>query len=221
MFIIILTLSLSACGTTQEPVGNTGNGNSNGDITEIMEGKMETKLIEVKPNVYQYILKNQTEKEITLEFSSSQRYDYTLTTKNGEEVYRFSSLTSFLQVLGEETLKQGEELTYDIDLSEIGVEAGDYVLTVWLTPSTGVTGKVTKDITIPENLSEHADGIFKGQIDPHTIEVEIDGVNKAFELGELQSIDFSHLTINQTVTIKYTVNQLGQNLLEELLIPEQ
>ncbi|WP_081742118.1 BsuPI-related putative proteinase inhibitor [Mesobacillus boroniphilus] len=80
--------------------------------------------------------------------TSSQRYDYSVKTKDGKEVFLFSSVASFLQVLGEEKLKQGESLTYDIDLHELSLEQGEYTLTVWMTPKGGKKYEVSKEFTV-------------------------------------------------------------------------
>ena len=96
----------------------------------------------------QYEVKNQTEKEVKLEFSSSQRFDYSVETKTGEQVYLFSSLAMFIAVLGEETVKPGEILSYEIDLHGLDLKAGDYLLTAWMTPKEGKVYQVTKEFTV-------------------------------------------------------------------------
>jgi hypothetical protein len=135
----------NAGGSPQDQQGDEQkeqNGVVAGEIVPLIEDKGNGKLV--------YSVKNQTEKPVTLEFTSSQRIDYKLTTKgeNPKDVFLFSSVASFMQAIGTETMKQGEELKYDIDLSKVDVEPGEYVLEVWMTTKNGEMYKVKTDYTI-------------------------------------------------------------------------
>jgi hypothetical protein len=137
---------IAGCGMgTIEPVQNQ-NGNTNGK--GIVAGEMVPSLIEKGPLLYEYQVKNQTEKEVTLEFTSSQRFDYSVQTKEGKEVFLFSSVVSFLQALGEEKVKQGEELVYEMNLLDLQLAQGEYKLTAWMTPKEGKKYSVTTKFTI-------------------------------------------------------------------------
>lgn len=106
----------------------------------IWEGRLEPSLTETSPGKFAYSVKNQTEREVKLEFTSSQRYDFAVKNSAGETVYLFSSVALFAQGLGEEVIKQGEALTYEIDASGLGLEKGEYTLEAWLIPKDGKTG---------------------------------------------------------------------------------
>ncbi|WP_169306714.1 BsuPI-related putative proteinase inhibitor [Cohnella pontilimi] len=108
----------------------------------IWVGRLEPSLTETSAGKYTYSVKNQTEREVRLEFTSSQRYDFAVKNSKGETVYLYSSLASFAQVLGEEVIKQGEALSYEIDTTALGLEKGDYTLEAWLTPRDGKTASV-------------------------------------------------------------------------------
>ncbi|MEW8969894.1 MAG: BsuPI-related putative proteinase inhibitor [Mesobacillus sp.] len=142
--IVLMGLLVTGCGN--------GNQVSNNDEDQggagIVAGEMAASLAEENPLIFQYEVKNQTEKEVTLEFTSSQRYDYSVKTKDGKEVFLFSSVASFLQALGEEKVKQGEAMSYEIDLHELSLEKGDYVLSVWMTPKGGEKYEVTKEFSV-------------------------------------------------------------------------
>lgn len=155
-----MAMLLSACGTGD---GGTDQGQHDGDLTTGNGGEKENEsLLETEDDqensdeaidtaaadlvpeiqedgtlVFQYHVSNPTEEEITLAFSSSQKYDYSVETKAGEEVFLFSSAAMFLQAQEEEVLSQGEELVFDIDLNELHLSDGEYVLKVWLTPAEG------------------------------------------------------------------------------------
>ncbi|GAM15720.1 BsuPI-related putative proteinase inhibitor [Mesobacillus selenatarsenatis] len=144
LMILLLGLLMTGCGTGNQVSNNSENKGGAG----IVAGEIAASLTEESPLIFQYEVKNQTEEEVTLEFTSSQRYDYSVKTKDGKEVFLFSSVASFLQALGEEKLKQGESLTYDIDLHELNLEKGDYILTVWMTPKGGKKYEMSKEFTV-------------------------------------------------------------------------
>lgn len=139
--LLILGFLLVGCG-------KANSNDTNIDGSGIVAGEITAALKETSPLVFQYEVKNQTEKEVKLEFSSSQRIDYSVETPKGEQIYLYSSLTMFLAVLGEETIKQGEFLSYEIDLHELDLKTGDYLLKVWMTPKDGKVYQITKEFTI-------------------------------------------------------------------------
>jgi hypothetical protein len=146
--ILLLGALLSGCGTENkvsrdEPVNGTDKGGQG-----IVAGEMAASMTQQSPLIFDYEVKNQTEQEVTLKFTSSQRYDYSVKTKDGEEIFLFSSTAAFLQALGEETLKQGDSLTYVIDLKDLSLEKGDYILSVWMTPKQGPKYKVEKQFSV-------------------------------------------------------------------------
>ncbi len=141
--LLVLGLFLVGCGAVSNNMDEP-----NSDVSCIVAGEMSAVLTETSPLVFQYEVENQTEKEVALEFSSSQRFDYSVETNTGEQVYLFSSLAMFMAVMGEETMKPGETLSYEMNLHELGLKAGDYLLTAWLTPKDGKAYQVTKGFTV-------------------------------------------------------------------------
>ncbi|MGS2776500.1 BsuPI-related putative proteinase inhibitor [Robertmurraya sp. GLU-23] len=135
MFLIAVFI-LGGCGTKREaePVLSTGKEEGNMDTAQ---GEAVSRLNEVSPLLFQYHVKNDSGKEIKLDFSSSQRFDYLIINSSGEEVFLFSSVSSFLQVLGSEVLAPGEELSYDINVKDVELNKGKYTLNVWMTPRSG------------------------------------------------------------------------------------
>jgi len=146
--ILLLGILVTGCGTENrvskdEPVNGSDKGGQG-----IVAGEMAASMAEKSPLIFQYEVKNQTEQEVNLKFTTSQRFDYSVKTKEGHEVFLFSSVASFLQALGEETIKQGEALTYKIDLKELALEKGEYTLTVWMVPQGGEKYAVTQEFTV-------------------------------------------------------------------------
>lgn len=84
-----------------------------------------------KGHSFTYEMMNSGDRDITLQYTTSQRYEYEIHRKNGGVVARYSDGKSFLQVLKDEPLKKGETVTVDITLPELG--SGEYTLVVWST----------------------------------------------------------------------------------------
>lgn len=145
VLLFLLSIVTTGCGTTgQESKGDGQSGSQNG----IVAGEVVPSLNEKSPLVYEYIVKNQTEEVITLEFTSSQRFDYSVQTKDGKDVYLFSSVASFMQATGEEVLEQGGELVYEFDLNEIGLEPGEYIVKSWMTTKEGKNYGISKEFVV-------------------------------------------------------------------------
>jgi hypothetical protein len=135
VFIIAIFI-LGGCGAEREaePVVSSGKEEENMDT---VQGEVVSMLYEVSPLLFQYHVKNESGKEITLDFTSSQRFDYSIVNSNGEEVFLFSSVSSFLQVVGKEVLAPGDQLSYDINVKDVELSKGKYTLNAWMTPRTG------------------------------------------------------------------------------------
>lgn len=144
--ILILVLSLIGCGQSTEVNQELTNpleveDDIQGEVNEevpnsIVAGKIEVKLIEKGFGIYNFILKNQTQNVVNLEFNTSQRYDFEIKNKSGEQVHLFSSTATFLQALGTEEMIQGEELSYEININNLGLENGEYTMEVWSVANT-------------------------------------------------------------------------------------
>ncbi|MDC3414477.1 BsuPI-related putative proteinase inhibitor [Aquibacillus sp. 3ASR75-11] len=148
LLFVLLGLLITGCGTGNADASQEKGEGKNGGESGIVAGEMVASLDKKSALVYSYQVKNQTEKVVTLEFTSSQRIDYSVETKDGEQVFLYSSVSSFLAVLGEEKVKQGEALEYTVDLNDLNLPAGEYILTVWMTPKDGKKFTVKKEFTI-------------------------------------------------------------------------
>jgi len=75
---------------------------------------------------------NMTDAPLTLEFPSSQRYDFAVARRDGETVWSWSATRSFAQALGSEVLLPGESRRYEASWLAAGAR-GEYVATGWVT----------------------------------------------------------------------------------------
>jgi len=91
----------------------------------------EAKLEKKENNEFTYSVTNVTDKEITVPFSSSQRYQYVVKDQDGNVVFDSSADMLHNQALGEEILQPGEKLEYGFAVRDL--KAGTYEVEVWLT----------------------------------------------------------------------------------------
>ncbi|WP_404336851.1 BsuPI-related putative proteinase inhibitor [Planococcus rifietoensis] len=132
LLLLMAALMLAACGTESD---NSPEDPESGG--EIIEGEVTSTIEKTDNGTYRYTVKNDTQEAVTFNFTSGQRYDFTLTDEQGNEVFRMSSVSMYTQALGEEILRQGEELQYEIQVPEANLEPGTYTLEVWMTPTQG------------------------------------------------------------------------------------
>ncbi|MGO1059675.1 BsuPI-related putative proteinase inhibitor [Planococcus sp. FY231025] len=143
---LLLALFLAACGTTES--ANEEPDLENGSSGGITAGEVVATIEQLDDDSYRYTLKNQTEEAVTFDFTSGQRYDFALYNENDEQVFLFSSVSTYTQALGEETIKQAEELSYEFDVPQLDLAAGTYKIEAWLTPKQGPAYPVETEYTI-------------------------------------------------------------------------
>ncbi|WP_434401877.1 BsuPI-related putative proteinase inhibitor [Planococcus sp. 11815] len=132
LLLLMAALMLAACGTESDNLPEDPESGG-----EIIEGEVTSTIEKTDNGTYRYTVKNDTQEAVTFNFTSGQRYDFTLTDEQGNEVFRMSSVSMYTQALGEEILRQGEELQYEIQVPEANLEPGTYTLEVWMTPTEG------------------------------------------------------------------------------------
>lgn len=129
-WLVILTgallLLLAACGSTENQTTGAGEEDMSGELTQ---------QIKEQDGKYYLVITNDTEEDVTLEFTSGQLFEYQLLDSKGEIQFTYSMNKMFTQALSEHVVKVGEswELPLDIqtELSAMQVPAGTYQLDVW------------------------------------------------------------------------------------------
>lgn len=144
LFLLALALLTAACGTSDSMEPDMGNGSSDG----VVEDEVTALLEQMDNDLYRYTVSNQTDETMTFEFTSGQRYDFTISNEDGEELYRLSSVSTYIQALGEETLEPGDKLEYEIEIPPMDFESGIYTITAWLTPQEGQKYEAEADFTV-------------------------------------------------------------------------
>ncbi|MBP3953586.1 BsuPI-related putative proteinase inhibitor [Bacillus suaedae] len=138
--LVISLFLLVTCGGSLTP-NQDGATNSNNDEQEstggIHEGTVNTAIESIPEEEYSFHfhINNDKTEAVTLEYTSSQEYDYHILDDAGKTLATYSMNKSFLQTTSEKTLDPGEVLTMDVDITEFlpQLEEGTYVLEIWPT----------------------------------------------------------------------------------------
>lgn len=144
LLLMAFVLILTACGSSD----STESGNANEGSGEAGKDEVTGMLEQVEDNLYLYTVDNGTDETMNFEFTSGQRFDFTLSNDAGDEVYRMSSVSMFMQAIGEETLEPGSQLEYEFEIPAADLEPGNYLLKAWLTPKDGEAYEAETEITV-------------------------------------------------------------------------
>lgn len=131
----MLLLTLAGCGE-EDSFLNTNNksseevSGSSGIVAGSLEPTLTLKAIKNNTATVLYRLQNQTEQVQTIQFPSSQKYDYVLSNDKGETLKSYSANKSFAKEKENVELKQAEVLEYTIMIEDLS--PGDYTLEMWL-----------------------------------------------------------------------------------------
>lgn len=120
------------------------------DTSKMDEGspdQLKSSLIQVEGKDYsfKYSIKNNSSNQVNLTFNTHQEFNYILWRKDakGTMVYDDSKDKSFKNEFHTKTLEPGQELTFEIELSN-QYEAATYILEVYLTSNEPEEGSPTK-----------------------------------------------------------------------------
>ena len=136
LVLVLLTavaVSVYSCGGCQcgkksgEATGSGAAGTtiasdpSAGDTLKVEIGLTERGYALLEPLVMTLTVANVKEEDLTLTFPTAQRYDF-IVRKGKQIVWRWSEGMMFAQVIGRETLRAGESLSYEITWDQSGLE---------------------------------------------------------------------------------------------------
>ena len=124
-WMVAVAVLAASCAPRPEPLMDAGPGSP-----PELGSSLNVRVVE-DTVVLEIHITNVAASPITLEFTSSQRYDFAVATTEGESVWRWSAARSFAQVLGSEELQPGESRRYRETWVGTG-ERGDYVATGWV-----------------------------------------------------------------------------------------
>ena len=154
---MIAALTISGCGTGDESIDNnvggsidTGyeNTNNNGEGQDDIASEKLSTNIQLNDGDYIFSLKNNSDKEIELIFSSSQEYEYVINDSEGNHIYTYSTDKMFAMMMKMKTLAPGETYNITIDIEGVlaTLDKGVYTLEIW--PVAAETEGLTSTIEI-------------------------------------------------------------------------
>ncbi len=152
----LMVIGLMGCGSSGENSKKAEQKETNGAMDKnnqpsgIVAGEIQPSLVKQDSQegqmVYEYNLKNQTEKEHTFTFSSGKKIDFEVKDSTGKVVYRDSDSKMYSQASEKMNLKQAEEFSQKVTLPKL--ESGSYTLEVWLTAQEDSKYKVKVDVEV-------------------------------------------------------------------------
>jgi hypothetical protein len=233
---LLIITSLAACGTTEngasEPkkvvTGSQGDapvGIVAGQLTPSLEKEMnEGKL------TYIFTIKNDKEVEDILNYTSSQQYDYRLIDSKGNVAYTYSMDKLFMQAISEQTIKQGETVQFEIDLSGDlkKLSPGTYQFEVWSTATDREDLKAKAEFNwggegegLEEETTRKLAGAvvtYVGLMDQNSIEViNENGEHEHYRLSDKVKPKFETLEKDAKITIHYGITSDNQKIIEEVI----
>ena len=224
-FFMLITalLFITACGTADVDQNTGSGGDSNVETPnedQNDEVQVNSEMISSELNVvdghYTFTLKNISEEDITLSFSSTQEYEYQIKDESGNLIYTYSMDKMFGEMFMEKTLAPNEEYTISVDINSYlsTLDPGTYNLEIWSVALEADELKTTAQINIDAS-AQNVLGTYVGGIDNSS--VEIIGENNepnAYRLTE--AADFLELIEpNSKVTFSYYEVD-GQRFLTEI-----
>ncbi|WP_419887095.1 BsuPI-related putative proteinase inhibitor [Neobacillus niacini] len=221
IMIILLAGLLSACGT-----GNQTNGNS--EVVKKENQMDKRKQSEIAANVHptieikeennsiiiNYKVKNISGGPLKLSFTSGLQADYIVYDEEGKKVKQYSDEAMSTQAITEMTFVNNQEIQNSFTISDL--YNGSYKIEVFLTAKEE-QAKVVMDVLVEKSLFTKASGIFTGQIDPHSIEVDINGEKVSFQLTDEAIQQLQTLKEGSETLFVYTENDTQKTIKTFLL----
>jgi uncharacterized lipoprotein YehR (DUF1307 family) len=232
---LFIITSLAACGTSENGTTEpkkvvTG---SNGDApVGIVAGQLTPSLEKVMKEgklTYIFTIKNDKEVEDVLKYTSSQQYDYKLIDSKGNIAYTYSMDKLFMQAISEQTIKQGDIVQFEIDLSEDlkKLTPGTYQFEIWSTATDREDLKAKSEFNwggegegIEEEVGKLAGAsvTYVGLMDQNSIEViNENGDHEHYRLSDAVKPEFESLEKDAKITIHYGMTSDGQKIIEEVI----
>ncbi|MEH7084958.1 BsuPI-related putative proteinase inhibitor [Neobacillus drentensis] len=196
-------------------------GSAEGTKTEVPEqNEIAAKFhatIETKPEnnsmIIKYKVKNLSEKSQKLTFPSGLEADYIVYNLQGKKVKQYSDEVMSTQAIKILKLGSNQEIAKKFTISSL--PNGRYKIEVFLTAKEE-EAKVVTDFIVKNSFSKGS-GVLVGQMDPHTIEIDIEGKKVVFQLTEEAIKQLPLLKEGKQVSFLYTENESGQKLIQKFI----
>lgn len=214
--LVILAFGLLAgCG-----IGMNTKGGSQEKSTENPkqnEAKFQS-FIETKEEnhsvIVNYKVKNVSGETQKLTFTSGLKADFIVFDQEGKRVKQYSDEVSSIQSIQEVTLENNEEIENEFTISDL--YNGKFKIEVFLTAKEE-QAKVVMELMVNDSLYSKGTGEYIGQMDPHSIEMQIEGEPVAFQLSKEAIQQLASLKEGDKVAFIFSENEI-QKTIEKFLI---
>lgn len=207
---------LTGCGANTN--GGTGetkvDSPKQDEVTANFHTSIETKE-EDNTIIVTYKVKNISGKAQKLTFPSGLQADFIVYDEEGNQEKQFSDEVLTTQAIQEIALEKDQEFEEEFTISNLN--NGNYVLEVFLTAKEE-QAKVKTDLLVVKSLYSMGTGELVGQMDPHTVEINIDGTPTAFQLTEIAQQQYPLLKEGNHVSFIYTKNEFEHKTIEKFVI---
>ena len=207
---------LTGCGTGATPKGNAEGTKKEPPILNEIAAKfhatIETKAVD-NTMIINYKVKNLSGKTQKLTFTSGLVADYIVSDLEGKKVKQYSDEVMSTQAIKELELESNQEITKEFTINDL--PNGHYKIEVFLTAKEE-EAKVVTDLIVKNSFSQGT-GVLVGQMDPHTVEIDIKGKKVAFQLTEEAIKQLPSQKEGRNVSFFYIENKNGQKLIQRFL----
>jgi hypothetical protein len=218
LFIVLLVGLLSACGNESNTNGNQEKENPTENQTpNEMVAKLLPSIETIEENnavMINYKVKNVSGKPQKLTFATGLQADYIIYDEEGKKLTQYSEEVMTTQAINAVIIQNNQEIQNSFPISDLN--NGRYKVEVFLTAKEE-QAKVVTDLIVENSLYTKASGTLFGQMDPHTIEVDIKGEKIAFQLTEEAIEQLPSLKEGSEVIFVFTENEI-QKTIEKFLL---
>ncbi|WP_066321637.1 BsuPI-related putative proteinase inhibitor [Bacillus sp. FJAT-29814] len=207
---------LTGCGTASNTNENSGGAKAEAPKKSEVAAKFSSTFETLEQNNsvnVNYTVKNTSGESQKLTFSNGLKVDYILYDDQGKKLRQFSDEVASTQALEEVTLAKDGEFANEFTIEN--VYNGKYILEVFLTAKEE-EAKVSRHISVEKSFTK-ASGAYIGQIDPHTVELKVDGTETAYQLSEEAANQIASFKKDAQVTFVYKENDKGQKVIDKFL----
>ncbi|WP_413298829.1 BsuPI-related putative proteinase inhibitor [Bacillus sp. 1P10SD] len=211
---------LTGCGTSTQTNGTNGGTKTENQKQEKVTAKFIPSL-EIKEDnhdmIVKYAVKNISGKKQTLTFSSGFKADFIVYDQNGKKVKQYSEEVSVTQATEEISLDNKKEMEQKFTISDL--PNGQYKLEVFLT-SKEEEAQTDAEFIVTNSIYTNGSGQYVGQMDPHTIEVNVDGNKTAFQLSDEAIKQLTSIKEGDKISYTYSEKENGQKTIEKFNIKD-
>ncbi|MCM3768705.1 BsuPI-related putative proteinase inhibitor [Neobacillus niacini] len=210
---------LTGCGTASNTNENRSGAKAEAPKKSEVTAKVSSTFETIEENnsiKVNYLVKNTSGETQNLSFTNGLKVDFILYDDQGKKLRQLSDEVVSTQALEEVTLGKDEEFSKEFIIED--VYNGKYILEVFLTAKEE-EAKVSRHITVEKSLTK-ASGAYIGQIDPHTVELKVDGTETAYQLSEEAANQIASFKKDAQVTFVYKENDKGQKVIDKFLLEQ-